>query len=89
MIRHGWSITEHTQTHTQRTIQMTPYELRFAIFQQAQTLAHNEYDAAYSSAAMWNDNPKTTVLMDYPEFPSYEYIESLADKMNKFVSEKQ
>ena len=68
---------------------MTPYELRFSILQQAQKLAHDEYDAAYSTTAMWNDNPKTTVLMEYPEFPSYEYIESLATKINKFVSEKQ
>ena len=67
---------------------MTPYELRFSIFKQAQILAHDEYDAAYSTAAMWNDNPKTTVLMEYPEFPSYEYIESLADKINNFVSSK-
>lgn len=67
---------------------MTPYELRFSIFQQAQTLARDEYDAAYSTIAMWNDNPKTTVLMEYPEFPSYEYIESLADKINNFVSSK-
>jgi len=26
--------------------------------------------------------------MDYLEFPSYEYIESLADKINKFISAK-
>ena len=68
---------------------MTAYELRFSILQQAHTLANDEYQAAYATAAMWNDNPKTTVMMEYPEFPSYEYIESLATKINKFVSAKQ
>jgi hypothetical protein len=68
---------------------MTPYELRFSILQQAHTLANDEYQAAYGTTAMWNDNPKTTVMMEYPEFPSYEYIESLAIKINNFVSAKQ
>lgn len=68
---------------------MTPYELRFSILQQAHTLANDEFQAAYAAASMWNDNTKTTVLMEYPEFPSYEYIESLATKINKFVSAKQ
>ena len=67
---------------------MTPYELRFSILQQAHTLANDEYQAAYATTTMWNDNPKTTVLMEYPEFPSYEYIESLAIKINNFVSSK-
>ena len=53
---------------------MTPYELRFSILQQAHTLANDEYQSAYATVAMWNDNPKTTVLMEYPEFPSYEYL---------------
>ena len=78
-----------THKHTQRIKQMTPYELRFSILQQAHTLANDEYQSAYATVAMWNDNPKTTVMMEYPEFPSYEYIESLAIKINKFVSEKQ
>jgi hypothetical protein len=40
---------------------MTPYELRFSILQQAHTLANDEYQAAYATAAMWNDNPKNSV----------------------------
>ena len=67
---------------------MTAYELRFSILQQAHTLANDEYQAAYATASMWNDNPKTTVMMEYPEFPSYEYIEKLAIKINNFVSSK-
>ena len=67
---------------------MTPYELRFSILQQAHTLANDEYQAAYSTAAMWNDNPKNSVMMDYPEFPTYKYIEKLAEKINSFVSSK-
>ncbi len=77
----------HTQ-HTQRIKQMTPYELRFQILQQAHTLANDEYQAAYSTTQLWNDNPKNSVMMDYPEFPTYEYIESLAEKINSFVSSK-
>jgi hypothetical protein len=67
---------------------MTPYELRFSILQQAHTLANDEYQAAYATAAMWNDNPKNSVMMNYPEFPTYEYIEKLAEKINSFVSSK-
>jgi hypothetical protein len=26
--------------------------------------------------------------MDYPDFPTYEYIEQLAEKINTFVSSK-
>ena len=79
----------YNRTHTQRIKQMTPYELRFSILQQAHTLANDEYQAAYSTVQLWNDNPKNSVMMDYPEFPSYEYIESLAIKINNFVSAKQ
>lgn len=67
---------------------MTPYELRFQIFQQAMSLAESEYQANCTTAAMWNDNPKNTVMMEYPEFPSYEDIESLASRINEFVSSK-
>jgi len=44
---------------------------------------------ADSTVQLWNDNPKNSVMMDYPEFPTYEYIESLAIKINNFVSAKQ
>jgi hypothetical protein len=29
-----------------------------------------------------------TVKMDYPDFPSYQDVESLAEKINEFVSSK-
>lgn len=81
---------------------MTPYELRFKIFEQAMHLAevqyqatllkynikHAEvqYQAAYSSVELWNQN--NSLHKEYPEFPSYEHIEALADKINIFVSSK-
>jgi hypothetical protein len=66
---------------------MTPYELRFEIFKQANGLAQDEYQSQYGAAAMWNDNSAgNTVKMDYPEFPTFEYIRELAEKINTFVS---
>lgn len=65
---------------------MTPYELRFKIFCQAQELAESSYQAEYATAAMWNEDPRNSVKMDYPEYPSYNKIEELATKINKFVS---
>jgi hypothetical protein len=65
---------------------MTPYELRFEIFKQANGLAQDEYHAAFTVAEQWNQ--LNSVKMDYPDFPSYEQIESLADKINEFVSNK-
>ena len=65
---------------------MTPYELRFQIFQQAVKLSDMEYQSEYAAASMWNEN--NSVKVDYPTFPSYEYIEELASKINNFVSSK-
>ncbi|NBP04462.1 MAG: hypothetical protein EBU90_31140 [Proteobacteria bacterium] len=65
---------------------MTPYELRFEIFKQAYGQAQDEFQANYNLAEMWND--KNTVKVDYPQFPTYEQIETLADKINNFVSSK-
>jgi hypothetical protein len=65
---------------------MTPYELRFEIFKQANNLAQDKYHAEFAVADQWNEH--NSVKMDYPDFPSYEQIESLADKINAFVSSK-
>ena len=65
---------------------MTPYELRFEIFKQAQSLADQEFHAAFTAADQWNQI--NSVKMDYPDFPSYEQIEKLAEKINSFVSSK-
>ena len=65
---------------------MTPYELRFEIFKQAQSLADQEFHASFNLADEWNKN--NSVKMDYPTFPSYEEIEELATKINDFVSSK-
>ena len=65
---------------------MTPYELRFEIFKQANGLAQDEYHAAFAVADQLNQI--NSVKMDYPDFPSYEEIESLANRINNFVSSK-
>ena len=75
--------THHTQI---RRIPMTPYELRFEIFKQANGLAQDEYHAKFAVVEQWNN--ENSVKMDYPEFPSYDEIEKLADKINSFVSSK-
>ena len=82
----GFNSQTEEQHTTHRSKTMTPYELRFEIFKQAQSLADQEFHAAFTVADQWNQI--NSVKMDYPEFPSYEYIESLADKINNFVSSK-
>ena len=74
--------------HTTHNKKMNPYELRFEIFKQAQTLADQEYHTQYATIAMLNESPKNSVMMDYPKYPSYEYIEKLAERINTFVSSK-
>ena len=65
---------------------MSPFELRFVIFQQAYAYANDEYQAKYCAISMWNEN--NSVKTNYPNFPSYEYIEQLAEKINNFVSSR-
>ena len=65
---------------------MTPYELRFEIFKQANNLAKDEYHANFALADLWNTN--NSVKMDYPTFPTYDEVEDLAFKINEFVSYK-
>jgi hypothetical protein len=65
---------------------MNPYELRFEIFKQANGLAQDEYHAAFTVADQWNQ--LNSVKLDYPDFPSYEQIEALAERINSFVSSK-
>ena len=64
---------------------MTPYELRFEIFKQAQTLADQEFHVAWQSS---DRKRETNNSIDYPVYPSYEQIEKLAEKINTFVSSK-
>lgn len=67
---------------------MTPYELRFEIFRQAECLVETQFSSEMEIAQRWNDNPDNTIKMDYPKFPSFEEIEKLANKINEFVSSK-
>ena len=65
---------------------MTPYELRFEIFKQAQALADQEFHVTWQSVDRKNEMYKDSI--EYPIYPSYEQIEKLADKINEFVSSK-
>jgi hypothetical protein len=65
---------------------MTPYELRFQIFQQAMGLAESEFHASHEIVRQHNEQNERK--WDYPSYPSYEYIEKLAEKINTFVSQK-
>lgn len=64
---------------------MTPYELRFEIFKQAYSHASDEYFAEYNKVDNHNQNTEIN-KWNYPQFPTYEYIEKLAEKINVFVS---
>jgi hypothetical protein len=64
---------------------MTPYELRFEIFKQANGLAQDKYHSSFACAEMLSkDDPN----VKFPDFPTYEQIEKLANKINTFVSSK-
>ena len=65
---------------------MTPYELRFEIFKQAQTLADQEFHTAWQSVDRKNEMDETS--LKYPTYPTYDDIEKLAEKINSFVSSK-
>jgi len=79
--------THHTQI---RRIPMTPYELRFQIFQQAQGLAESKFQAEFEEAERWNESIDKNggIRVEYPKFPSFHTIETLADRINDFVSSK-
>ena len=77
--------TSHT---LHRRIPMTPYELRFEIFKQAYAFANDKFSIEYDTARTWNENTMNTVKMDLPEFPTYQEVELLAEKINSFVSSK-
>ena len=69
---------------------MTPYELRFEIFKQAQNLADQEFHVKYGTADRWNDEVDKNggIRVEYPEYPMFHYIETLAERINDFVSGK-
>lgn len=67
---------------------MTPYELRFSIFKEAESLAQCKHAAEVEVVERWNSNPDNSIKMEYPEFPTFEYIQELANKINTFVSSK-
>jgi len=66
---------------------MTPYQLRFEIFQQAQNLADQEYHTRFAYVDRKKDLDPT-FDEDYPQYPTFEYIVSVANKLNTFVSNK-
>ena len=69
---------------------MTPYELRFEIFKQAQNLADQEFHVKYGTAERWNDDVDKNggIRVEYPGYPMFHYIETLAERINDFVSSK-
>lgn len=67
-------IKDQTHTHSRiKIMSLTPYELRFNIFQLAQSHLLEEYHNKIDTS-----NPV--------QFPNYEQISILAEKINNFVS---
>jgi len=64
---------------------MTPYELRFQIFQQAQGLAEAQFHAEFEIIERWNEN--NTAKRIYPKFPSLNVVLEKANIINNFVSD--
>jgi hypothetical protein len=65
---------------------MTPYELRFNIFKEAECLADRQHQSEYAAVQMWNEI--SSEKKEYPKFPTFEYIQELANQINNFVSSK-
>lgn len=64
---------------------MTPYELRFEIFKHATNIAESEFQSKHSVAEYQHANNYRNPA-DYPQYPTYEQIESIAERINTFVS---
>lgn len=64
---------------------MTPYELRFEIFKQAQTLAEFRYHADMGIIERRKEFDSCN-SDDYPTYPTFEYIQKIAEDINAFVS---
>jgi len=68
---------------------VTPYELRFNIFQEAEALADRQYQSEYAAVTMWNEKQcNSNNWKEFPTFPTFEYIQQLAENINNFVSSK-
>jgi hypothetical protein len=69
---------------------MTPYELRFEIFKQAQKWIEFEYNQKIHQYNVETDrfleNGDTTFSTKKPEMPSFQTVLETANKINKFVS---
>jgi hypothetical protein len=62
---------------------MTPYELRYKIYDDARTILLNEYHHLY-------DEYKTGEIVGKPPaFPTHAKVMSLANKINEFVSNQK
>lgn len=71
---------------------MTPYELRFNIYQEARKILETEYRYKYNLALTEISRLKSYDKIPenyYPEYPSEEKIEELAKKINIFVNSKE
>lgn len=65
---------------------MTPYELRFEIFKHATKIATDSYYATRETKEMNAEKVDNKKPLDYDDFPSYDEIEKIAEKINRFVS---
>lgn len=61
---------------------MTPYDKRFEIFKLATELARQEFQSKYDYCMQLS---KKRENVDCPEFPTYEQIAEIAEKIYGFV----
>jgi len=67
---------------------MTPYELRFEIFKQAQSLADQQYFTRWAYVDRKVELNGGVYSEDYPTYPTFSQIEKIAEEINSFVSRK-
>lgn len=73
---------------------MTPYELRFEIFKQAQKLVEYEfeqriYDYNLNLDRFYDNKGEKPDPKDKPTFPTLEDVLEATHKINRFVSENK
>ncbi len=68
-----------TQIKETKTVGKTGYEVRTDVLGMAKELALAEFE---TKLAEWSSDDE----IDFPEFPSVEYIIGIATKMNEFVA---
>ena len=51
-------------------------------------MLNDKFSIEHDTARCWNEEPRNTIKMDFPEFPTLEHVLKQAEIINDFVSSK-